>query len=171
MKISCPYCTKEIDPESTGCSSCGTAYGSDTLRFLRDALKNGSLESSSERRRLDRVPRKFKIAYPTPDALKEAYLSNVSTGGVFIKTDNPLNDGARFNLKLALPECEKELEIFCEVVWSHREEWKAQERAFPPGMGIKFLNLSQEGRQSIDHILRNAPEDSGNQESGVKENK
>ena len=95
MKIACPYCTKEIDPESTGCSSCGTAYGSDTLRFLRDALKNGSLESSSERRRLDRVPRKFKIAYPTPDALQDAYLSNVSTGGVFIKTDNPLNRGSK----------------------------------------------------------------------------
>jgi len=171
VKISCPYCTNEISPESTGCSSCGTTYGSDTLRFLRDALQSVTLESHSERRRLDRVPRKFKIAYPTPNTLKEAYLSNVSTGGVFIKTDSPLNRGARFNLKLTLPDCEKELELFCEVVWSHREEWEAQERKFPPGMGIKFLNLSQEGRQRIDDILRDSPEGSGNQESGVKEDK
>jgi type IV pilus assembly protein PilZ len=171
MEISCPYCTKEIDPKSTQCSSCGTTYGSDTLRFLRDALKRATLESSSERRKLDRVPRKFRIVYPTANKLQEAYLSNVSTGGVFIKTDNPLNRGARFNLKLALPGYEEELEIFCEVVWSSREEWKAEERTFPPGMGIKFLNLSQEGRQRIDHILRRSSEEGGNQESGVKENK
>jgi len=158
LKISCPYCTKEISPESTECSSCGTTYGFDTLRFLRDALKSATFESFSERRKPDRVPRKFKIAYPTPNTLQEAYLSNVSTGGVFIKTDSPLNRGARFNLKLTLPDCERELEILCEVVWSHREEWEAPERKFPPGMGIKFLNLSQDGKQRIDHLLRQSPE-------------
>jgi len=35
MKFHCPYCTNEIDPGATECSSCGAVYGPDTLRSLR----------------------------------------------------------------------------------------------------------------------------------------
>ena len=35
MKSNCPYCTKEIDADATGCPSCGAAYEPDTLESLR----------------------------------------------------------------------------------------------------------------------------------------
>ena len=153
LKINCPYCTKEITPDTTQCPSCGTTYGSDTRRFIKELAKKVSSEHIPERRKFDRVPRKFRIVFPTAKTLKKHYLSNISTGGVFIKTKEPLNRGARFKLKIFLPDGDKELEVLSEVIWSHREEWIMKDKKFPPGMGVKFLNLSPEGKERIDKIL------------------
>lgn len=130
MKITCPYCTKEINPETTQCSSCGTSYGSDTLRLLRSLVKKAMENEISERRKLDRVPKKFRIVYPTPKALIENYLSNISQDGMFIETENPMNRGDRFDLKLFLPDKGKELELLCEVIWSHKEGQVGPEKNF-----------------------------------------
>ena len=48
MKFYCPYCTKEIDLDATGCSSCGAAYGPDTLKSLRTDFEE-SEEGDSEK--------------------------------------------------------------------------------------------------------------------------
>ncbi|MFH0814242.1 MAG: PilZ domain-containing protein [Pseudomonadota bacterium] len=157
MKIACPYCTKEITPETTQCPSCGTAYGSNTQQLLKKMLKEAMQDQSSERRIFDRVPQKFKITYPTPEALRAHYLSNISPQGVFIEAKNPLTRGARFGLEIVLPDGEKELEVLCEVVWSHKEEQIISEQKYSPGMGIKFLNLSPEGAERIDKLLRTQP--------------
>jgi len=88
--------------------------------------------------------------------LKESYLSNISVGGVYIKTNSPLDKGTRFTLKLYLPDETKELEIKCEVAWAQTEDNVTPTEKRPRGMGIRFLDLSSEGKQRIDTILRQA---------------
>ena len=153
MKLFCPYCTKEIAPETTQCSSCGTIYSSDTLKFLKSLIKKAPQEYPDERRKHTRFHKTFKITFPTPKTLKKHYLSDISPGGLFIKTNNPLNQGETFKLKILLPDKGKELEIFCEVVWSHREEQMTPEKKYPPGMGVKFLNPPKEAIERIISIL------------------
>jgi hypothetical protein len=57
-------------------------------------------------------------------------------------------------LKIFLPDGGAEVEVSCEVMWSHAMEWKSAERTFPPGMGVKFLNLSPEAEERIERLLR-----------------
>ena len=153
MSLFCPFCTKEIAPETTQCPSCGYAYGPDTLKLLASAIKKASQEYPSERRKHVRIHKTFKIAYPTPKAFKKNYLSDIGTGGLFIKTNNPLNQGEKFNFKIMLPDKKKELKVFCEVIWSNREERVTFEKKIPQGMGVKFLNLSVEDKERIISIL------------------
>ncbi|RLA94526.1 MAG: hypothetical protein DRG25_02305 [Deltaproteobacteria bacterium] len=153
-KPACPYCTKEIAADAIQCPWCGTSYGSQTLKLLKSFVRESSLEVKKERRKHDRVPRKFKITYPSPQALINSYLSNISLGGVFIKTKHPLDPGARFILKIFLPDGGKELEVNCEVAWIRTEEKETPKEKLPPGMGIKFLDLSPEGKKRINQILR-----------------
>ena len=156
LKFGCPYCTREIAYDADRCPWCGTSFGSSTMRILRSFVKGATLEKSEERRKDDRVPKKFKIAYSSPQALTKSYLSNISRGGVFIKTNHPMDRGTRFDLKISLPDGEKQLEVSCEVAWVRLKEQVTSKEKFSPGMGIKFLNLSPEGRGRIERILHKA---------------
>lgn len=153
-KFACPYCTREIVWGSKQCPWCGASYGLDTLRILKSDVEELREEEVDERRRNDRIPRKFKIAYSSPHAFVSNYLSNISLGGVSIKTDHPLQKGTHFDLKIALPDGGEELEVSCEVVWvKSKETAEGQGEGFS-GMGVKFLNLSSRARERIARILQ-----------------
>jgi len=51
MKLYCPYCTKEVAPQTPQCPFCGTPYGLETLlllkNFVREALFAGSDEQGA----------------------------------------------------------------------------------------------------------------------------
>lgn len=143
---------KEIEPGATRCSACGTIYGTDTVRLLRRQV--GQAEEVSERRHHESIPKKFKISYQNAQSLRNHYLAHPGTGGVFIPSREPFTRGARFDLRIYLPDKAEPLDIYCEVVWSQNQERVINDRAYPPGMGIKFLNLSPEGNDRIHKILR-----------------
>jgi hypothetical protein len=48
------------------------------------------------------------------------------------------------------------LEVNCEVAWIRTEEKETSKEKLPPGMEIKFLDLSPEGKKRINQILRQA---------------
>lgn len=154
MKLFCPYCTKEINEGTLQCPFCGTSYQSETIQLLTELAKVATEEKVSERRRFFRFPKRFKIAYSTPKAFVENYLSHLSQGGVFIPTDSPLEPGVQFNLKIILPDGKEEMEVFCEVVWSQMEKGENLEKGSVKGMGVKFLNLSPEGKERINKICK-----------------
>lgn len=156
-KAGCPYCTQAIPQNALHCPSCGVSFGSHTMAILRTFQKGLGSEDDTGRRIEDRVPRKYRIAYTTPQALVNSYLYNISVGGVFVRTSNPLEPGSKLSLKITLPDAGKELEVDCEVTWVRKEEQKAPEGLLPSGMGVKFLNLSPEGKERIEKILRQVP--------------
>lgn len=154
LKLFCPHCTHQITPETTQCPGCGYVYGPDTLEFLAKLVDKTPQKYPDERRRHVRVHKTFKIAYPTLEAFIENYLSDIGTGGLFIKTNAPWTKGERFNLKISLPGEEKQLEVLCEVVWIREEERVTIDGKFPPGMGVRFVNPSEELIEKILGILR-----------------
>ena len=71
---------------------------------------------------------------------RDSYLIDIGTGGLFIKTNDPLNHGEKFGLKITLPDNEKELEVLCEVVWNRKEEEGVTPKGeYPLGMGVRFV--------------------------------
>jgi len=153
LKFFCPYCTYEIKPDTAQCPQCGYVYGPETLDVLTSSAQKPRQSHPDERRKHVRAHKTFKIAYATSGSFIKNYLSDIGTGGLFIKTDSPKNVGEEFNLKISLPNEERELEVTCEVIWAYREERMTAERCYPPGMGLKFLDPSSEAIEMIIKTL------------------
>jgi uncharacterized protein (TIGR02266 family) len=154
VKLFCPYCTKEIDQDTLQCPFCGISYASETIQLLTEIVKVATEDFVSERRRFIRIPQKFKIVYSTSKAFVEHYLSNIGQGGVFIPTKAPLEVGTQCDVKIFLPDGKEEIKVFCEVAWQQKEEVVTPEGISLAGMGVKFLNLSPEGKERIDAICK-----------------
>jgi type IV pilus assembly protein PilZ len=154
VKLFCPYCTKEINQATLQCPFCGTAYASETIQLLTDIVKGATEEDAAERRRFVRMPKKFKLVYSTSKAFVDNYLSNIGQGGIFIPTNAPLDTGTQCIVKILLPDGKDEIEVFCEVVWQQKEDVVTSEGKSLAGMGVKFLNLSPEGKERIDTLYK-----------------
>ena len=105
-------------------------------RFAKMLDKTCSMDQRTE----PRVQKVLSVVFKDPKAFATVYTYNVSPGGLFLKTATPLAKGTQFLLKLQLPGVTKPLQIQSEVVWS-RDRNQA-EAGHPPGMGVKFLTLS-----------------------------
>ncbi len=100
----------------------------------------------SERREDERIDTNIEIQFKEKGSFTRSYMLNVSNGGLFIKTTQPLPLEAKVNLLVTLPETSEAMNIIGRVVWINP---KAGDNIFPPGMGIQFLDLSKEHKDII----------------------
>lgn len=98
-----------------------------------------------------RVQKSLSLTYKDNMAFVRAYLSNISPGGLFVKTDKPLPAGEQFLLRLQLPNFPEPLKISCEVVWA-RNRGEATEKE-PAGMGVKFLEMNKKENEMLKQYL------------------
>ncbi|MBL7203980.1 MAG: TIGR02266 family protein [Desulfobacteraceae bacterium] len=98
-----------------------------------------------------RAQRVLSVTYQDRKAFLQAYTANVSRGGLFIKTENFLNPGKQFLLRLRLSHLSKPLEIQCEVVWARKRE--SSQPNLPPGMGVKFTRISKTDYQILKQFI------------------
>jgi uncharacterized protein (TIGR02266 family) len=89
-------------------------------------------------RKEPRLSKVLPVVFKIGDQFIKGHLGNISTYGLFIKTDNPLEPGRKFTLKLDLPGIPEQLKLSCEVVWARRQ---AEGVNRPQGMGIKFRDI------------------------------
>jgi type IV pilus assembly protein PilZ len=98
-----------------------------------------------------RTPKALSMTFKDRETFIRAYTGNISTGGLFIKTENPLGPGHHFALNLQLPGLSKNMQIKCEVVWSRKRETSTPEK--PPGMGVKFAEIAEKDYKLIKQYL------------------
>jgi len=101
-----------------------------------------------ERRVMPRVDTSLEIAFRTAGVNRTSYMLNLSSGGLFIKTDQPLSIDAELEMSFQLPDDPEILDIGGKVVWA-----KPESHAFPAGMGIQFVNMPAEYRQKIQAFV------------------
>jgi Tfp pilus assembly protein PilZ len=76
----------------------------------------------------------------------------VTPGGVFIRTPNPMELGEQFILKLNMSDGRQPIEAACKVIWTNgygRESHESRR-----GMVVKFSNLEQEAQKRIEESIR-----------------
>jgi len=79
------------------------------------------------------------------------YSKNISRSGLFIATTNPAEPGEQLDLEIPLPgSLQGSIRCHCEVVWKRPF---GKHLPFEPGMGIKFLDLSDELATQIDNWI------------------
>jgi len=102
-----------------------------------------------------RIPKALSLVFKDRDSFVKAYTGNISAGGLFIKTENPLRPGRQFLLKLKLPGISGPLQIKCEVVWSRKREEGSPGK--PPGMGVKFTEIAERDYKLIKNYIAGLP--------------
>ncbi len=87
------------------------------------------------------------LNYKDRESFVKSYTSNISGGGLFVKTEKPLNQDDKFLLKLQLPGLPEPLKINCEVAWARTKT--KDPKTSPPGMGIKFLDMNRKDNEAL----------------------
>ncbi len=98
-----------------------------------------------------RTAKSVSLTYRDRQSFITSYSTNISSGGLFIKTENPFPHGERFLLNLQLPDIPEPLKVDCEVVWARAQG--GDERK-PLGMGVKFCEMSKNDKQVLHRYLR-----------------
>lgn len=92
----------------------------------------------------------MSLTYDDKESFVDAYTENVSDGGLFIRTENPLEPGEEFRLKLSLPGLPDPLIIKCEVVWVMSE---SKETDAADGMGVKFVEVMPKDKKTLKEYI------------------
>src|SRR5215510_11269690 len=101
-----------------------------------------------------RAPASLKVKYKsaTVDQFIEQFGTDVSRGGIFIKTKKPIEIGALLKLELQLNDASPVIHGIGRVCW--RRENSADPNV-PSGMGIKFVKLEPESKTIVERIVQN----------------
>ncbi len=117
-------------------------------RFVKIMDRPGQFSTRKE----DRITKTLPVKFKDGQTFVSAYTGNISTGGLFIKTENLLSVGQQFLLKLQIPDVPEPLQSNCQLIWlrKQREETKGR----PAGMGAKFLEMPAKDTQILKQYLK-----------------
>lgn len=106
----------------------------------------------TEMRKDRRAPASLKVKYKsaTVDDFIEQFGTDVSRGGIFIKTKKPLEAGALLKFEFQLQDGSAVLHGVGRVAWRRLEQSARPD--LPAGMGIKFFKLSDHSRVVVERI-------------------
>ncbi|HBQ11874.1 MAG: TIGR02266 family protein [Sandaracinaceae bacterium] len=116
------------------------------------------MSEESDRRNHPRVPIALKVEYKRLNSFFADYTKNISRGGTFIRTKNPLSIGTEFMFQLQVPTLEAPLAIKGKVQWIVYEDDANEEQE--PGMGIGFVYESEAERDKIANTVEKMMVDS-----------
>jgi type IV pilus assembly protein PilZ len=109
--------------------------------------------SGAERRVAERVFVDMEVDYASDDTFLFAYARNISSLGIFLQTNEPKPPGTHLNLRFSSPQTGERLEVEGVVRWINPFR-PGDIDNINPGMGIEFLNLTDEQRESIVDLVR-----------------
>jgi type IV pilus assembly protein PilZ len=113
----------------------------------------GKRKKDTERRKYPRVPLSLLIQYrfDTLEDFLSEYSTNISIGGMFIRTEKPKDEGTLVYLQFYLRDGAKLIEGLGRVVRVNPADSAGDQAA--AGMGIEFVNFDEESMELIRQIV------------------
>jgi uncharacterized protein (TIGR02266 family) len=121
------------------------------VRKLRKTTQNLICSPSPPRRSEERVRAKIKLSFNKVHDFFRAYIGNLASGGLFIKTTKGLPVGTILDLEFNLPKTKKIIHTTGRVAWARSQD-KSTEKT-PPGMGVEFIDMNPEDKKLIEKYL------------------
>jgi uncharacterized protein (TIGR02266 family) len=106
----------------------------------------GTMKNS---RKHERVPKKTKTKVHSPNAITYSTTHNMSGGGMFVTTPEPIAPGTEIDLAITMPDG-AELSLRGVVRWT-KDEGDDGSRA---GMGIEFVSVKTADEDKITSFLK-----------------
>lgn len=101
-----------------------------------------------EKRKHPRIKKKIRSEIHSADGLTFSTSTDLSNGGIFITTPEPVRDGSQVDLCVYLPGQEP-VDLKGVIRWTRQDESGEQKT----GMGIEFVNLSKKELQALKKAL------------------
>jgi uncharacterized protein (TIGR02266 family) len=110
----------------------------------------GEAPAGADKRRAPRADLHILVQFrfTSFDEFLAEYATDISSGGMFLRTDQPRPEGALIYLQFALRDGSKLIEGLGKVV---RVNPPGGER--PAGMGVEFVNVDEDSRGLIEDIV------------------
>jgi uncharacterized protein (TIGR02266 family) len=109
--------------------------------------------SRRQHRRVDFF-QKVRVVVPDEETTVDLFAANVSEGGMFLRSNQPLPQGKKVELEFDVPTGKVRVED-CEVIWSRPFE-PINLDGQPAGMGIQFKAMTPDARQTIESFIEDA---------------
>jgi uncharacterized protein (TIGR02266 family) len=108
-----------------------------------------------------RAPVSLKVRFKsaTVDEFIEHYCKDVSRGGIFIKSSQPMAIGTLLKFQFQLKDESSLIKGVGRVVWTRSPEDAVADQ--PAGMGIKFIKMDNESKAIVDRIVDGQGDDGG----------
>ncbi|TET11181.1 TIGR02266 family protein [Candidatus Aerophobetes bacterium] len=103
-----------------------------------------------ERRKDSRFSASIEVRFKNVKHFLWAYSKDISKGGIFIRTTNPMPLNIIVQLKLFLPGRSREVSAVAEVSYILKEG----EAKRGPGMGLQLIGFDKEGKKEIEMYLK-----------------
>jgi type IV pilus assembly protein PilZ len=100
-----------------------------------------------------RADQSLGVQYRSVPEFVIASSMNISRGGMYVCTPQPLPRNREIQLRLTFPGVAHPLQISGVVIWSNPGTIRSP---FPPGMGIKFLDLTETDAKLIADFIAKA---------------
>jgi type IV pilus assembly protein PilZ len=96
----------------------------------------------------------IEVDYRADETFLFAYITDISAMGIFVRTNSPEPEGTRLNLCFRVPPelGGHMIEVEGEVIWIN--PFRPNEPARQPGMGIQFVDLTQQQRELVMRMVR-----------------
>ena len=110
------------------------------------------------RRRSPRLHHEVTVAYRSAGRFLTDWATDISRGGLFINTRNPLALGTVVKLIIQLPGAEFPIDLSGRVT---RVVDLDERGSTPPGMAVEFLDLDAERRARLEELVERLRRDLG----------
>ncbi|MFH1438403.1 MAG: TIGR02266 family protein [Pseudomonadota bacterium] len=107
-------------------------------------------KTGSERRKYTRYRVKMQVDWSSGENFLLSTIENISEMGIFVATEKPLKHGTILKLKFA-PQDLRPFEVTGKVMWVN--PLTRNGKNINPGMGIKFVNLTDEKKHKIQELI------------------
>ncbi len=107
-------------------------------------------EKSNKARRANRLQHELLVAYRTVDGFITDWAVNISRGGIFINTRNPLAVGTTVRLIISLPDTAFPFDLSGRVTRVSEFDNPSNQ---VPGMGIEFIDVDEDKRARIERFV------------------
>jgi uncharacterized protein (TIGR02266 family) len=88
------------------------------------------------------------------DKILHDFSIDISSGGLFIKTDSPLEVDEMLQIGFELPNPRREVNCSAQITWVN-SHLNLKKSALPPGLGLRFIDLSLDDLHAIRNYIQN----------------
>ena len=112
-------------------------------KALRPVVRN--------RRGDDRRPFEVTVDYDSDHCFYTGFSENISSGGLFVATPDPLPLGTSIRVTFTIPTYDRPVRCLCEVRWVR--ESSAADPYVVSGMGVRFSRIGPVEERAINKFL------------------
>jgi uncharacterized protein (TIGR02266 family) len=123
----------------------------------------------ADTRKDKRAPLSLKVRFKsaTLDEFIEQYSLDISRGGIFIKSKNPMAVGTLLKFEFQLKDASRLIHGVGRVVWRREKDHPS---GHSPGMGIKFIKMDPDSRAVVERMVARRGDAPGHFEEGESGN-